>query len=120
MKVLFSALTALLALHGAAVAQAIGGNASLNAGTTSSAVALPSTDRNTYPAALIAPAPGVTTEAFYKLGSSSVEAALTSPALPAGGICVALGPATHMAAITATSTAQLRITQLTQCPIFGR
>lgn len=101
-----------------AAAQVIGGNASLDVTTTSGRVALPASTLG-YPAILIAPAQGSTEEIFYSLGDSSVVATATSPALPTYGICFqGAGGNSYVAAITATGTATLRITQLTQCPIL--
>jgi hypothetical protein len=99
----------------AASAQSIGGNASISATSTSSRVALPA-NTQPYPFVVIAPASaGVTAEVFYALGGASVVATLTSPALPAGGICLNVGPNTNIAAIT-SGTASVRITQLSVCP----
>src|SRR5271163_258743 len=106
----------------AALAQSIGGNASINASSTSSRVALPANTTN-YPSAIIAPAFGVSAEIFYALGGASVTAISTagatqSPALPPGGICLNVGPNTFVAAIAATA-ASVRITQLNTCTGFG-
>ena len=100
----------------AASAQSIGGNASISATSTSSRVALPASALS-FPFVVIAPASvGVTTEIFYALGGASVVAvANTSPALPAAGICLNVGPNTNIAAIAATA-ASVRITQLSVCP----
>jgi len=61
---------------------------------------------------------GSNSEVFYQLGNSAVVAAATGPALPASGICLNVGPNTHLAAITASGTAGLRLTRLTLCPPF--
>lgn len=96
-------------------AQRVGGNASISVTGTSGNVALPA-NTQTYPFAILAPAVGSTQEIFYATGGSAVVATTSSPALPANGICVNVGPDTYVAAITSTSTATLRITQLTTCP----
>jgi hypothetical protein len=62
-----------------------------------------------------------TNEIFYALGGASVAAVATagatqSPVLSPGGICVNVGPATYVAAVTATNPSVLRITQLSVCP----
>ena len=100
-----------------ASAETIGGNASLSVTVATSNVALPASTA-TYPAVIIAPAPGTSQEVFYAFGKTSATAAtLTSPSLPSGGMCFAnVGSNAYVAAITASSTAMLRITQLTQCP----
>jgi len=55
--------------------------------------------------------------AFFNLGNATVNAALTNVPLPAGQtICVAVGSATNLAAITASSTAVLYIIQSEGCP----
>ena len=115
-RVLF-ALAALFCLHVAAFAQSIGGNASLSVTTTTSNVALPVSGAS-YPALMIVPAIGTSTEVFYTVGNANTLAALTtSPSLPSGGICFpSVGPNTYVAAITATGSATLRLTQMTQCP----
>lgn len=103
-----------------AVAQNIGGNASLSVTTASSNVAIPSTNKTQYPSVILAPSPGTTAEIFYNFGTtSSVAATTSSPALPAGGICVNIGPATYVAAITATGSGTLRITQISGCTSFS-
>jgi hypothetical protein len=102
-----------------AFGQGIGGNASLSVTTASSRVALPAA-KATYPSAIVAPAAGSTQEVFYALGDSTVAATTSSPSLPSGGICIAnLGPATNVAAITATGTATVRITQVSACFPFA-
>lgn len=109
-------IAALALLATGAQAQSIGGNASLSVTTTTASVQLPAS-LTAYPAVVIAPAPGQNQEVFFKLGGSSVAALLTSPSLPAGGICLAsVGPNGYVAAITASGSSTLRITQLTQCP----
>ena len=106
-----------LGLAGSSVAQTIGGNASLSVTTSTSRVALPAVVGN-YPAVLIQPVVGTTVEVFFKLGDVTVTATTSSPTLPSGGVCLNVGPATYVAAITGASTATVRITQLTQCPPF--
>jgi hypothetical protein len=115
-RVLF-ALLAILCLQVDALAQSIGGNASLSVTTTTSNVALPVSGAS-YPALMIVPAIGTSTEVFYTVGNANTLAALTtSPSLPSGGICFpSVGPNTYVAAITATGSATLRLTQMTQCP----
>ena len=115
----FALLLALLAPLEAR-AQAIGGNASLAVSTTSANVAIPAS-ASAFPALFIVPAPGTTTEIFYKFGTSNaVTATNTSPSLPFGGICYdSLGPNTYLAALAATGTATVRITQLSRCPPFA-
>jgi hypothetical protein len=120
-KILTSALFLVLSIT-AASAQSIGGNASISATGTSSSVQLPASTPS-YPAVIIAPASGVSTEIFYALGGSSAVAVATagatqSPALPPNGICVNVGPNTYVAAITGGTAASVRITQLTVCPPF--
>jgi hypothetical protein len=105
-----------------ACAQSIGGNASISATGTSASVQLPASTPS-YPAVIIAPATGVTTEIFYALGNSSVAAIATpgttqSPSLPPNGICLNVGPNTYVAAITGGTAASVRITQLSTCPPF--
>ncbi len=116
MRLALPAVLSLL-LVSTALAQSIGGNASLSVTSTSANVALP-VATSQYPALMIVPSPTTTAEVFYALGGSSVTAATTSPSLPAGGICLANAGAsnTYLAAVTAASTATLRITQLSQCP----
>ena len=98
-----------------ALAQTVGGNASLTAGTTTSSVALPASVK-AYPALLIQPATGATVEAFYALGTGSATATLTSAAVPSIGICINVGPNNYFAGITAATTSIIRLTQLTVCP----
>lgn len=104
-----------------AAAQVPAGNASLSVTTSSARVALP-LSTTSFPVVLIAPSPTSTQEVFYKLGDVSVVATTSSAALPGGGICINVGPSSnaYVAAITASSTATLRITQLNSCPIFAR
>ena len=117
-------LASIVMMPVAAHAQRVGGNASIAVTGTSANVQLPAST-TTFPALLLAPAVGVTQEIFYALGAANTVTAVApslpstqgSPALPAGGICLAAGPNTYVAAITATSTATLRITQLSQCPL---
>lgn len=104
-----------------AKAQSIGGNANLPVTTGSAQVALPAPNSLTYPSLLIVPAPG-SAETFYQFGtSSSVTASITtSPAVPSGGVCINnTGPATNLAAITASGTATLRLTQVPTCVPFS-
>ena len=106
-----------IALASPALAQSIGGNASLSVTTATANVVLPAASAS-YPALLISPAPGATGEVFYDLGVNNTVAATTaSPALPPGGLCFAsVGNNTYLAAITASGAATLRLTQLSQCP----
>jgi hypothetical protein len=118
MKKWFTAVALLLAFIGAALAQSIGGNASLSVTASSSNVQLTANVVN-YPALLIdynSAAP--TVEVFYALGTSNTVAATTSsPALPPGGICINGGPNTWVAAIgSAAGPTVVRITQLSVCP----
>ena len=101
-----------------ASAQAIGGSASISVTSAGESVALP-VSVTAFPAAMLVPAYGTNQEIFYALGGSSVAATTSSAALPPNGICLNVGPNTYVAAITSTSTATLRITQLTQCPPSG-
>jgi hypothetical protein len=105
----------LLAAPVPAAAQSIGGNASLAVTTGSARVPFPVTPPANFPAAIIAPAPGTTAEIFYALGNSSVVATTSSPSLPSGGICLAVGPNTNLAAIVASGSATVRITQVSSC-----
>lgn len=112
------AATCLLSGCGIAKAQAIGGNASLSVTSSSSRVAFPA-DTHKYPSALVAPAFGASAEIFYKLGDGTVAAVVnTSPSLPTGGICIAIGSNADIAAIAATAQT-VRITQLSTCPAFS-
>ena len=114
-----AALVAFALAPFSAHAQFVGGNATLSATTVSSNVALPA-NTETYPYAMIVPAEGSSNEVFYKLGmTSAITAATTSPALPSGGVCVNVGPNGYVAAITGTSTATVRISQVTLCPMFS-
>lgn len=104
----------------AALAQTVGGNVSLSVSGTSSNVQLPSqtgSNGTRYPLLMVVPAPGSTQEVFYALGGVSVAAVTSGPALPPEGICLSPGQNTYLAGITATSTATLRITQVTTCPM---
>lgn len=99
-----------------AAAQSIGGNASIAVTGSTARVQLPAT-LSSYPFALLEYGVGAASqEIFYKLGGSTVNAATTDNALPANGICVNVGPNGYVAAITATSTGTLRITQMSVCP----
>jgi hypothetical protein len=122
MRRILGALFVASSITAVACAQSIGGNASISATGTSSSVQLPA-NTPSYPAVIIAPATGVTTEIFYALGNSSVAAIATpgatqSPSLPPNGICVNVGPNTYVAAITGGTAASVRITQLSTCPPF--
>ena len=108
-------VAALLIGGAQALAQSIGGNASLSVSGSTSNVAFPVLPVGQFSSAIIAPAFGTTVEIFYKLGNGSVTAATTSASLPSGGICVNIGPNTNVAAITGGSSANLRITQITSC-----
>jgi hypothetical protein len=114
---LWLALLLLLSVAGAG-AQAIGGNASIAVTTTSANVQLPAS-LQTYPVVLLTQAPGSTQEVFFALGTSNAVVATTSsPALPQTvGTCINVGPNGWIAAITASATATLRITQTTTCPV---
>lgn len=101
-----------------ALAQSVGGNASLSATTSSTRVAIPAS-KATYPFLLLAPAAGSSQEIFYAAGDVTVVATTAGAALPAGGVCLAAGPSTYVAAIVATGTATMRITQVSQCPLFS-
>jgi hypothetical protein len=111
-------LAAIFASSAPALAQSVGGAAAISATTTSASVAIPAS-KTTFPVLLLTPAQGNAVGLYYALGSSSVVATTSSPALPIGGICVAAGPNTYVAAITGSSTATLNITQMSQCPLFS-
>lgn len=116
MRLLRTSLLMLALLAGPVAAQTVTGNASLSVTGSSSNVAIPG---STGPYVSIRPAPASTQEVFYALGTDNTVAATTSSAgLPSGGTCLAVGPNTYVAAITATSTATLRITRMTLCPNF--
>lgn len=110
-------------LVGAAHAQSIGGNVSLAVTGTTANIQAPG-NLAAYPYVSLEYALGATTEIFFNLGKDDTAAAVApslpgtqgSPALPANGICLPLGPNSYIAAITATSTSTLRVTQLTSCP----
>lgn len=108
----------LLAAMPCALAQSVGGNASLSVTTGTARVPFPA-NAISYPFALLAPAQGSAQEMFYKLGDVTVTAATTGAALPPAGLCIAIGPNTNVAAITASGSATLRVTQLSQCPPTG-
>lgn len=108
----------LLAAMPCALAQSVGGNASLSVSAGTARVAFPASPA-AYPFALLAPAQGSAQEMFYKLGDVTVTAATTGAALPPAGLCIAIGPNTNVAAITASGSATLRVTQLSQCPPTG-
>lgn len=111
------ALLCVLAFSAPAAAQSIGGAASLSVTSITGSVQLPAST-STYPFAMITFPPGAAgTEVFYALGGSSVAATTSSPSLPAGGLCINVGPNGYLAAITAASTATLRITQFAACPL---
>lgn len=113
----FAAAAVALALFAPAGAQTIGGNASIAATTSSGNVALPASNTS-YPYVLLEYGLTTTTnELFYKLGLDNTVAATTSsPALPANGVCLNVGPNQWIAAIAGASTGTLRITQLNLCP----
>ena len=110
-------LLALLTI--AAAAQTIGGFATLNINaSSSSSVALPAS-LTQYPAVMVWPGAGNTSEIFYAFGNSSVTASTsTSPALLPGGECFLLGGSvTYIAAIAGGSPGgAVRIKQYTACP----
>ncbi len=121
------ALAAALILPGAVLAQSIGGNASIAVTGTTGNVQLPEPTNGPsgFPALLLEyGVGGASEEIFYQLGATDAVAAVVpslpatpgSPALPANGICINPGPNIWVAAITATSTATLRMTQLSVCP----
>lgn len=110
----------------AVAAQTIGGNVSLAVTGTSGNIQLPKSTNgaNSYGYALLEYGGATTNEIFYALGVDNTVTAVApslpttqgSPALPANGVCIALGPNNWIAAITSTSTATLRVTQLNLCP----
>lgn len=107
-----------LALAAPATAQSVVGNASLGVSALSARVALPAGSSSS-PYLMIRPtSSGSNSEVFYQLGTSAVAAVTSGPALPPSGICLNVGPNTHLAAITAAGTAGLRLTRLTLCPPF--
>jgi opacity protein-like surface antigen len=107
-----------IALVAPASAQSVVGNASLGVSGSSARVALPAGSTSS-PYLMVRPtSSGSNSEVFYQLGTSAVAAATTGPALPSNGICLNVGPNTHLAAITASGTAGLRLTRLTLCPPF--
>lgn len=126
MLILRAALIAAAFAAIAASAQTVGGNASIAVTGMSSNVELPqpSNGPTGFPALRIEYALGATQEVFYQLGSVNTVTAVVpslpstqgSPALPANGVCLFIGPNNWLAAITATSTATIRLTQLTTCP----
>lgn len=116
MKMLFLALALVMAALAPAPAQTVSGNASLGVSSSSARVALPATSA---PYVMIRQiSSGGTSEVFYQLGSSAVAALTTNAALPPGGICLNVGPNTHLAAITAAGSTGLRLTRMTLCPPF--
>lgn len=99
-------------------AQSVVGNASLAVSSISARVALPDGAASS-PYLMIRPtSSGSNSEVFYRLGTASVTAAVTGPALPPGGTCLNVGPSTHVAGVTAAGSAGLRLTRLTLCPPF--
>ena len=111
------AALAAAALATPADAQAIGGNFSISATTTSANVQLTGAP-SSYPFVMLQYGVGASTnEIFYKFGvDNTVTATNTSPALPANGVCLNIGPNTWVAALAGTATGTLRITQLSVCP----
>lgn len=106
-----------------AAAQVVGSNASIAATSTSANVQVPASAGPAAPFVLLEYGVGASAqEIFYALGIDNTVAAVAasgatqSPALPAAGVCLALGPNSWIAAITATATATLRITRMTVCP----
>lgn len=100
-------------------AQTPTGNASLSVTGSPARVALPAWSASA-PFVLIAPGAASTQEVFYKIGDVTVTAATTDKAMPAGGICISTSSTqTHLSAITETSTATLRLTRFTVCPLFA-
>jgi hypothetical protein len=94
----------------------LGGHASLAVTTGTARVALP---------VAVATFPAVTlindgaNEVFFKLGASSVTAAVTDVPLPAGAsVTLFGGPNTYVAAITSSSTSTLRVIQFNGSPYF--
>lgn len=124
LRLVLSVFAAVLLWSGIASAQVIGGSATLSATNGSSTrIQLP-VSVATYPAVVIWPTSGSTQEVFYALGGSSVAATVPtgsplvgSPALFPGGICYLSTPNnSYVAAITASSSSTLRISQMTACP----
>lgn len=94
-----------------------GGNATLSVSTSTGNVAIPASTA-TYPALLLLNDGAV--ELNYELGNGSVTATTSSARLPAGGfICIAFNGATNVAAITASGTSTLALTQLSACPLVA-
>jgi hypothetical protein len=90
------------------------GSATLSVSNSTSRVALPNSD-----ATIILQNTGAT-NAFFKLGNSSVTAATTDLSIPAGGsISLAVGANTNLAGITASSTTTFNILQGTGTPALG-
>lgn len=115
---LVAAVTLGLALP-AAAQSVVGTNKPLSASGTTSNTALPSTNVQQYPFVMIMPALGNTVSVHYALGNSSVVATTSNPVLPNGGVCIAVGPNTTLAAITDSGSATINISQWSQCPIFS-
>ena len=120
-----AAVAALMAGASPAKAQTVGGNVSLAVTTTTANIKLPAATNGPggYGYALLSYGLGATGEIFYAIGTANTVAAVApslpttqgSPALPANGICIALGPNNWIAAIGA-ATSTLRVTQLNICP----
>jgi hypothetical protein len=112
-----AALAAALAIApAAALAQAIGGSASITVTPTTGNVQFPASITS-YPNVQLTYPPGAAgTEVFFALGGASVTATTSSPSLPGTGICLNVGPNGYVAAITAAGQATVRIKQLAYCP----
>lgn len=126
-RLLVFAFLWLAALPVAAEAQNFGAlNTTVSAVSTGSTSAQLAYTQSKYPSAIIMPAPGTSVEIFFALGGSSVAAAVPSPpstpgsvSLPSGGICVDIGPATYVAAITASGSATVRVLAVSGCTTFS-
>jgi hypothetical protein len=124
LRVCAISLFALFAAVGA-MAQSIGGNVSLAVTTSSANIQFPvaTNGPGSFGYALLEYGLGSSGEIFYALGNSNAVAAVApnlpttqgSPALPANGVCIALGPNNWIAAIGA-ATSTLRVTQVNVCP----
>lgn len=90
------------------------GTASLSVSSSSSRVVLPSAD-----ATLLLTNTG-TVDAFFALGNESVVATINSTPIKAGQVLgLAVGSATYLAAITASSTTSFSVTTGTGLPVVG-